>query len=298
MGPPRSEKRGAQAGPACITLTSDFGLRDPYVGVMKRRIFERLPAAALIDLTHEITPFRPEEAGYWLSCVHPWFPPGAVHVAVVDPGVGGERTIAVLDAFGQQFVAPDNGLLGLIAAGDAGARAYRVMPEALARLGLGFQSATFHGRDVMAPLGAELAAGRCGAEQVGSPCRLRPGSLAPARLEEPGRIRGQIAVIDHFGNALTTIALAAIEAAFPDHAATGLEAELDGRRYRLAHTYADAERGECVALINSWSMLELACREGSAAQELNIRADQPVSVHTAPAVPAATGAVSARASTR
>jgi len=254
-----------------ITLTSDFGLHDPYVGIMKSRILQRAPELCLVDLTHEITPFQPEQAGYWLWCSYPQFPAGSVHVAVVDPGVGGARSIVLLEAAGQRFVAPDNGLLGLIAQSSPDAIAYRLEPKALSALGLSFASATFHGRDVMGPLGAELAAGRVRPQQLGERTALLPGSLRPAVRIGAG-FEGQVAVVDRFGNALTTIAAEAVRS-IPDP-----QVALGAQRFPLVKTYAEARPDECVALINSSSMLELAVREGSAAARLQLRPGAAVRV--------------------
>lgn len=263
---------GAAARPFApfITLTSDFGLRDPYVGIMKSRIVQRAPQVPIIDLTHAVTPFRPEEAGYWLYCAHPQFPQGTVHVAVVDPGVGSRREILVLEAAGQLFIAPDNGLLDLIVRSRPEALARRLEPAALEALGLAPRSATFHGRDIMAPLAAELAVGRASAAQLGPIHSPAPGTLQPACVEAGGAIRGSIAVIDHYGNALTTIEAGAIGAR------RQVRLRPQGPALRWVHSYAEAQPGECVALINSAGMLELAAREGSAAAGLNVQPGQPV----------------------
>ncbi|HEX4023629.1 MAG TPA: SAM-dependent chlorinase/fluorinase [Steroidobacteraceae bacterium] len=251
---------------------SDFGLHDPYVGIMKSRVVLRAPHIPVIDLTHAITPFVPEEAGYWLYCCYPQFASGTVHVAVVDPGVGSARAIVVLCAAGQYFVAPDNGLLGLIAQSCADAVAHRVEADALAALQLAPRSATFHGRDVMGPLGAELATGRVRPEQLGARHTLAPGRLHPAVRAADGSVRGSVAVIDHYGNALTTIPAAAIGSL------RTVRLQPAGRALRLVGTYAEAGPGECVALINSASMLELAAGQASAAAALNVRPGQQVEV--------------------
>jgi S-adenosylmethionine hydrolase len=255
-----------------ITLMSDFGLQDPYVGIMRSRIALRAPQIPVIDLTHQIRSFAPEEAGYWLYCCQPQFPAGTVHVAVVDPGVGSARAILVLSAAGQYFIAPDNGLLGLLTQTHAEAVAYRVEAAGLAPLQLSLASATFHGRDVMAPLAAELASARVRPEQLGPEHSPLPGRLhAPVRRAD-GRLCGQVAVIDHYGNALTTIPAALVQA----HAQVRLAGS--DRPLRWVRTYAEAQAGECVALINSASMLEVATREGSAAALLNVRPGQEVYV--------------------
>jgi S-adenosylmethionine hydrolase len=271
--PPRRASPGSpsRAGftAALITLTSDFGLRDPYVGQMKSRILQRSPGSLIIDLTHEIPPFHPEQAGYWLWCVAPQFPAGTVHVAVVDPGVGGARAIIVLEALGQRFIAPDNGLLGMIA-GNPDARAYAIEHHALERLGLSPASATFHGRDIMAPVAAELSARRLEPQELGREHTPLAGTLRLAVAGADGSVQGQVAVIDHYGNALTTIPGATVARLRRPNVALG------GRRLRLVRAYVDAEIGECVALINSAGMLELAAGQASAARLLNIAPGQEV----------------------
>ena len=257
---------------ALITLTSDFGLHDPYVGIMRSRILLRAPHIPVVDLTHAITPFMPEEAGYWLYCCYPQFPAGTAHVAVVDPGVGSARAIVVLCAAGQYFIAPDNGLLGLIAATCADAVAYRVEMQALDALQFPARSATFHGRDVMGPLAAELAAARVDPARLGPRHRLEAGRLRPAVRAADGSVRGTIAVIDHFGNALTTIPAAAIGSM------QRVQLHPDGRLLRRVGTYAEAAPGECVALVNSAAMLELCARQASAAAVLNAYPGQQVKV--------------------
>ncbi|HWG77588.1 MAG TPA: SAM-dependent chlorinase/fluorinase [Steroidobacteraceae bacterium] len=262
----------APAAAPLITLTTDYGLQDPYVGILKARLVQRAPGIALIDLTHDIRRFHPEEAGYWLYCCYPQLPPGTVHVAVVDPGVGSARGILVLSAAGQLFVAPDNGLLGLIAQRVPGARAWSVAAGALTALGLSAESATFHGRDIMAPLAAELAMRRVRADDLGEPCSPLAGPLTPPRQLPDGSLEGCVAVIDHFGNVLTTIAARELQGRGQVRLVAGA-APLPWVR-----TYEEAPPGQCVALVNSAGMLELAARQASAAAALNIAPGQPVYV--------------------
>ena len=250
---------------AILTLTSDFGLHDPYVGIMKSRILQRAPQLQLVDLTHHIEPFAIAAAGYWLYCVQPQFPDGTVHLAVVDPGVGGERAIVVLEAAGQSFVAPDNGLLGLLSQAWPASIAYCVGPSVGERLALPALSATFHGRDLMAPLAAELALGRIRPAELGPLHRLASGPLRPGHFEPDGTLEGAVGVIDRYGNLLTTISGGALgEITHP-------RIQFGEQRVRLVRTYGDGERDEPIALINSSGMLELAVREGSAARQLNAR---------------------------
>src|SRR5580698_1071231 len=150
-----------------ITLTTDFGQQDPFVAVMKGSILTRFPSARLIDLTHEIVVHWPAEAGFWLARSFEYFPPGTVHVAVVDPGVGTARDIVAVMARGHVFLAPDNGLLAPIVGRHPDAKVVRLGASQLARLGISRPSATFHGRDIFAPIAAEIAAGRCAPESLG-----------------------------------------------------------------------------------------------------------------------------------
>ncbi len=193
-----------------ITLTTDFGHKDPFVGVMKGQVLRRFPAARLVDLTHEILVHWPAEAGFWLGRSFGYFPPGTVHVAVVDPGVGSSRDIAVVEAEGQLFLAPDNGLLaGVLERLEAAPILRRLDDGVLRDLGIHRPSATFHGRDIFAPVAAELAAGRLRPEALGP---VVP-ELVPGWLDEPvlagGQLSGAVVTVDHFGNLLTNLDAAA-----------------------------------------------------------------------------------------
>jgi S-adenosylmethionine hydrolase len=255
-----------------VTLTSDFGLRDPFVGVMKGRILAGHPAARIIDLTHEVLAHWPAEAGFWLSRSYEWFPKGSIHVAVVDPGVGTARDIVLLASRGHLLLAPDNGLLAPVRQADGASVAWRATAEGLVRCGIGRASATFHGRDIFAPLAAALAAGRVVPEQVGVPMR----ELIPSWLDEPTvspeRISGAVVTIDHFGNLITNI----------DGRLLG------GLREPLVHaghsvlpvrrTYGDCRPGSALALMNSFGVLEIAVAEGRACEVLGLSRGAPVVV--------------------
>jgi S-adenosyl-L-methionine hydrolase (adenosine-forming) len=258
-----------------ITITTDFGHKGPFVGVMKGVILSRHPQARLIDLTHEIVVHWPAEAGFWLSRAHGYFPSGTVHVAVVDPGVGTSREIVVVTAGGHAFLAPDNGLLAPLAGRTADARIIRVEASALARIGIHNVSATFHGRDIFAPLAAELAAGRLRPEELGEVV----DTLVPSWVEEPTvtahAVAGVVISIDHFGNLITNI-----EAGLLKHFAAP-QVHSGNHVFRLERTYADSRPGEYLALVNSFGVVEIACAEGSAASGLGLGRGAPVSVREA-----------------
>jgi S-adenosylmethionine hydrolase len=255
-----------------ITLTSDFGSRDPFVGVMKGCILARHPAARLIDLTHEVLAHWPAEAGFWLARSYGWFPPGTVHVAVVDPGVGTARDIVMLASHGHLLLAPDNGLLSPVKQSDAAAVAWRLTAQGMTRCGIGRASATFHGRDIFAPLAAELAAGRLSPEEVGEPI----AELVPSWLDDPiitpDRITGAIVTIDHFGNLITNIDSGTL-AAFREPVVHAGNLALVLRR-----TYGDCRPGVALALVNSFGVIEIAVAEGRAADVLGLSRGAPVVV--------------------
>lgn len=159
-----------------ITLTTDFGLSGPFVGVMKGAILRRLPNAQILDLTHEIPAHWSVEAGFWLARSFRYFPLGTVHVAVVDPGVGTQRSIIAAEHAGHVFLGPDNGLLQPLL-GPNPAHCHRLSDSWLQQQGWPKPSATFHGRDLFAPLAAELAGGRVGVQDIGPAARQLTPSL-------------------------------------------------------------------------------------------------------------------------
>jgi hypothetical protein len=256
-----------------ITLTTDFGHKDPFVGVMKGQILRRTPAARIVDLTHEVLVHWPAEAGFWLGRSFEYFPGGTVHVAVVDPGVGGARQIAIVEAAGQVFLAPDNGLLAGVLERLRDTPVLRRLDDAiLPSLGIHRPSATFHGRDIFAPLAAELAAGRLAPAQLGPVIH----ELVPGWLDEPvvtpGHVHGAVVTIDHFGNLLTNIDAALVAPIANPVVRAG------GHEVPVRRTYSDVRPGEYLALINSFGVLEIARAEQSASQGLGLDRGAPVVV--------------------
>jgi S-adenosyl-L-methionine hydrolase (adenosine-forming) len=255
-----------------ITLTTDFGQQDPFVAVMKGSILTRFPSARLIDLTHEIVVHWPAEAGFWLARSFEYFPPGTVHAAVVDPGVGTAREIVVVSARGHVLVAPDNGLLAPVVARCDDARTVRLAPTVLSELKIDRVSPTFHGRDIFAPIAAELAAGRRSPESLGPPA----SALIPSWVEEPeargGQIVGTVITIDHFGNLITNIDAGLVKRFEQPAVRAG------SHTFKLLRTYGDVRPGEYLALINAFEVLEIACAERSAAESLGLNRGAPVVV--------------------
>ena len=255
-----------------ITVTTDFGHQGPFVGVIKGCILTRFPEARIIDLTHEIVVHWPAEAGFWLARAFGYFPPGTVHVAVVDPGVGTSRNILAVRAGGHYFLAPDNGLLAPVVSRTGESLMVKLGAAQLAHLGVHRPSATFHGRDIFAPVAAELAAGRVAIEGLGEIV----ATLVPSWVEDPTvesrSVSGVVISIDHFGNLITNIDAALIERFRLPLVHAGNHA------FPLLRTYGDTRPGEYLALINSFGVLEIARAENNAAEGLGLSRGAPVVV--------------------
>ena len=255
-----------------ITITTDFGHQGPFVGVMKGCILSRFPAARIVDLTHEIVVHWPAEAGFWLARAFVYFPRGSVHIAVVDPGVGTSRDIVAVLAGSHYFLAPDNGLLAPVASRTGDPRVVRLTAAKLEHLAVHRPSATFHGRDIFAPVAAELAAGRCGLESLGEAVT----SLVPSWVDEPAvearSVSGVVISIDHFGNLITNIDAALIERFRLPLVHAG------NHSFPLLRTYGDVRPGDYLALLNSFGVVEIARAENSAAEGLGLSRGAPVVV--------------------
>ncbi len=258
--------------PAVITFTTDFGTRDPYVGVMKGQVLRRCPAAQLVDLSHDIRRHDPAEAGFWLARASRYFPEGTVHVAVVDPGVGTGRALIALSSEGQLFLAPDNGLLGEVAA-RPGAGARRLDLKRLAGLGITATGPTFHGRDLLAPVAAELASGRLGFDALGEACEPLRLAAWPAPVAQPWGWQGRVVTVDGFGNVFSNLDLTLLEES------RNWTVRAGGRELRRVGTYGEAEPGELVALVNAWGIVEVAEVQGDAAARLGLRRGDPLELH-------------------
>lgn len=262
---------GAGGTAAMISLTTDFGTADPFVGLVKAQILRRCPGALLIDLTHDIHPQRIEEGAFWLERCWCHFPEGSLHLVVVDPGVGGDRALLGVQLAGHLFLGPDNGVLGGIAA-TPGAELRVVAPRTLERIGCATPSATFHARDLFAPLAGELAAGRLAFAELGQ----QPTSWVPRPGAEPwigpSVARGRVVVIDRFGNCFSNLDGKLIARRRPS------AIRFAGHELPLVRTYSDRPSGSDVALVNACGVLEAARVGGSAAESLGIGLGSEVEV--------------------
>jgi S-adenosylmethionine hydrolase len=257
---------------ALITLLTDFGAGSGYPAQMKGVILGLCPEARLVDLSHEVPPYRVLVGQALLLEAAPAFPAGTIHLAVVDPGVGTARRGLVVEggdkAPGQLFVGPDNGLLWPFTRGgrvhELAEPAYRRSPVA----------ETFHGRDVFAPAAAHLALG-VKPEQMG-PTVADPLKLLPPRVRhEGGAIVGEIVHVDCFGNLISNLGIEDL----PAVDRTALKISIGGRTLSgIQGTYAAVPVGSLVAVMGSAGLLEVAVREGSAARELKLEQGQGMPV--------------------
>lgn len=257
------------AGTPLITLMTDFGARDHFVGVMKGVIAGIAPRARVVDITHEIEPYAIGQARYLLSQSYPYFPPRTVHVVVVDPGVGSERRPLLVEAAGQIFAGPDNGVFSEVLS----------LPKAKAReltnrkLWLPEVSATFHGRDIFAPVAAHMAAGIAPA-RAGK--LIRDARREPAR--EPVRTGkrfwiGEVLHADRFGNLITNLRPLDLPELGQRRAVIKIGFEvIDG----LSPNYASAAPGTLMALTGSGGTIEIAVNQGRADRKLGVGPGSPV----------------------
>lgn len=255
-----------------ITLSTDFGLADPFVGIVKGRILSRFPAARIVDLAHGLDAGRADLAGFWLARAWREFPPGAVHLAVVDPGVGTARGVILALAEGRLLLAPDNGLLPEALRDCPGAQWMAMSPDLHERLGLGTLSRTFHGRDLFAPLAALLASGELPPEAFGSPADPADPRPLPVASEDSGGVDGRVILADRFGNLFTNIE-AGLIAGYAQPVVEAGQLQL-----RLLETYGDATPGTPMTLVNAFGLVEIAVSGGSAAGTLALHEGSPVRV--------------------
>lgn len=272
-----------------ITLLTDFGNADGYAAVMKGVILSLNPDAVIVDVTHEVRPQAIAQAAFLLGAAYLYFPPDAIHVVVVDPGVGTARRPLLLTTPRGCFVAPDNGVLSYVLRDgfggglpDAGSGAvplpegFRAFVLDKPEYWLHAVSRTFHGRDVFAPAAAHLSNG-VAPESLGSEARgVACLPLVSPRWER-GALRGEVVHVDRFGNLITSIPSSML----PEREAV---VEVKGRRIEgLSASYA--EREGLLAIAGSHGYLEIAFKNGSAARELRVELGEAVAVRRGPAVP-------------
>jgi hypothetical protein len=238
-----------------LTLTTDFGLSDHYVGSMKGVILGICPSARIVDISHLVTPYAIAEGAFLIAESYSAFPRGTVHVVVVDPGVGSARRPILVKAAGQYFIAPDNGVLGMIFAREK----HKVRVISNQRYFRHPVSKTFHGRDIFAPVAAHLASG------------VAPSKIGPViadYVRPPFEKPGMILKIDRFGNVITN---------FRVDAAAQLTIGKT-KVSRMVRNYTEARPGELVMIVGSSGYLEVSINQGSAAEKLGCHSGDPCQI--------------------
>lgn len=256
--------------PQILTLLSDFGLQDIYVGAMKGAIAQVNPTLSVIDLTHDLPPQNLAAASFCLLNAYPYFPAGTVHVAVVDPGVGSRRRGVAIKIASGYLVGPDNGLFSGILSTTPALTAVELNNPDYWRSP--FPSNTFHGRDIFAPVGAFLASGTS-IDRLGraiDPDTLTQLPLSAPQITDLG-VSGCIQYIDRFGNLATNIPAAAVEG-------KPWSVVIGDRLIPSVQTYSDVQTGEIAALIGSHGWVEIAVNCGSALSQLELDWQAPVEV--------------------
>lgn len=278
-----------------VSLTTDFGLVDPYVGMMKAVILSCCRTAKIVDVSHGVPAQDVAVGAFFLSRSWRYFPRGSVHLAVVDPGVGTERKLLVAVQDGHAFVGPDNGVL------EAALDDTAIVGELdAAKFALTLSSNTFHGRDVMAPAVAAIASGlglasvvRASADSpaaatsalappaaaTSAPRTMRIATApfrAPQRMPDAS-LEVEILCADHYGNLILACGPADLEGPIDAWCV-----EIAGRRIAFARTYAQVDPGQLVALVDSFPALELAVRNGSARGVLDLERGDRVTLRKIP----------------
>jgi S-adenosylmethionine hydrolase len=264
-----------------LTLTTDFGASDHYVGAMKGVILGICPQAQIVDICHDVTPFQIAEGAYVIAQASDCFPKKTVHVVVVDPGVGTARRPILVEAAGQYFVGPDNGVLAMVYSRGK----HKVRLIANDRYFRQPVSATFHGRDIFAPVAAHVAAG-IPPSRMGKPMEdyLRPEFAKPQRSGEH-TWTGSILKIDRFGNVVTNFHVRDFpelrrQLAGESACHTNDLALTVGRRKiaALAQNYAESRPGALFLIVGSSGYLEVSVNQGSAAKAMGCKAGEPVTL--------------------
>jgi S-adenosylmethionine hydrolase len=264
-----------------ITLTTDFGRADGYVGAMKGVMLGICPEATLVDISNEIRPQAVRQAAYVLESAAPYFPPGTVHLVVVDPGVGSARRPIAVQTERAIYVAPDNGVLSTVLTREPDCLAVHLTQE---QYRLPVVSNTFHGRDLFAPAAAHLA---CGVDLREMGKVLAVTDLVRMDRSQPEPIgeeawQGEILHIDRFGNLITNVELPLLQSETPERDRGWVFVIGSERIEGLSRTFADVEPGQLVAYIGSSGYLEIGVRGADAVRRLGVDIGSPVWVHASP----------------
>ncbi len=243
-----------------ITFTSDFGLKDSYTGVVKGVILSIAPEANIVDVSHDVEPWNVAQAAWIITCAYKYFPPGTIHIVVVDPQVGSDQRRILLYNDRECFIGPDNGIFSLVLAEQADFNAVELNKK---EYWLPYVSHTFHTRDIFGPVAGHLANG-VEPHKFGTPIEIDSlAKLTDHQVESvDGKIKGSVIHIDRFGNLISNIP--------NDKVKTGGRCYLKGKYVAdIRGTYSSVETGKPVAFRASHGYLEIAIHKGRADDSLN-----------------------------
>jgi len=268
-----------------ISFLTDFGLTDAYVGVMKGVVASINPDTHVIDICHDIAPQDVRAAAFLLASSYAYFPPGTIHVAVVDPTVGSARAALCVQAGDYFFIGPDNGVVSAACYKAGRPKIYRLENE---EYFLNNRSRTFHGRDIFAPAAAHLSAG-APIESMGQ--RMR--SMKRIRLPKPvirygskkheQWVRGEVIHVDRFGNLITNIEPETLQKALPRRRRSTLNIVCSGHTIRgVSETYSDVASGRALALVGSYGLIEISVRDRNASSSLGVERGEKVKIELEP----------------
>lgn len=257
-----------------VTLTTDFGLKDPYVAEMKAVILSINPNATIVDITHEITKFNIRMGAYILASAHPYFPKGTIHVAVVDPDVGTKRRPLLIRTERNYYIGPNNGVLALAAKNQDVTHIYEITNR---KLMLPKISSTFHGRDIFAPAAAHLANGTPPEEFGPETHKIVMPKFAKI-IRRKHMLIGEVMHIDGFGNIITSFGEKEVEFMKIKHIAN---VKLRNARLKLkfCKTYAEVKPQKPLTLIGSHNFLEISINQGNAAEAFKIKSGDKVTLY-------------------
>jgi hypothetical protein len=257
-----------------ITLTTDFGLKDPYGAEMKAVILNISPNATIIDITHQIEKYNTRMAAYILASASPYFPKGTIHIAIVDPQVGTQRRAICIETKNGYYLGPDNGVLALAAKTTETKHVYQITNPKIMMPRI---SSTFHGRDIFSPAAAHLANGT-------PPTQLGPRirNIVTPKFAKITRTKttltGEVIHVDDFGNIITNIEEKHLHTTEPEKM---VKLKINNRNLRIkfSNTYAKVKPKQPLALIGSHNFLEISINKGNAAKAYSIKAGDKISIY-------------------
>lgn len=261
-----------------ITLTTDFGVKDPFVGIMKGIIYEINPKANVIDLSHDITPHNVLEASRVIWMAHKYFPPTTIHVAVVDPQVGGLRNPILVVTDDYYFIGPDNGIFSHIMDEEYPGSMFKVIKISATHYFRSLTGSTFHGRDIFAPSAAWLSKG-VESSKLGERLHEYVTIQTPKpRLINENTIEGKVIYIDVFGNAITNITKDNLQKLSPEFSAEKFRVIYKNKKLDISNYYSETQSANLSGIINSFEFLELFIYKVNASEKFGIKTGDKVSV--------------------